>query len=381
MDDAVKKEALIISYFGWYERRIAPIRELLLPKYHVTVLLSDYDHLKKAYRTERESACVYLHVPPYRKNISVRRILSHLFFGLSVSREIDRLQPDLIYLLMPPNNTAAFCLRYRKRHPECLYYVDLIDMWPESLLSRRFKNSPPARLWSKMRDESVGAADHVFTECDFYRDALASVIGDPERATTLHLFLNQTDEEYAIVLRQVEESQRAEKRLRLAYLGSINHIIDIEGICNVTTALIQRGYTVEVRIIGDGENRELLLERLRESGAEVRYFGKIFDQKEKIKLLGSCDYGFNMMKQEVSVGLTIKSLDYLSMGIPLINNIPGDTWNFVKRDGIGVNVDASAECVVEKLERPIDRNAVLKFFRRTFSRDGFQQKAAEHMTT
>ena len=36
------------------------------------------------------------------------------------------------------------------------------------------------------------------------------------------------------------------------------------------------------------------------------------------------------MKQEVFVGLTMKSIDYFEAGLPIINNIHGDTWNIVK---------------------------------------------------
>ena len=376
---AKKKTALIISYFGWYERRIAPIRELLLPEYQVTVLLSDYDHLNKTYRTQRNKECIYLHVSPYKKNLSVMRALSHLSFGFSVSREISRIKPDLIYLLMPPNNTAAFCLRYRKQSPDSLYYVDLIDLWPESLTVKKLKRFPLIRLWKKMRNDSVRAADHVFTECDLYRNILAPVIGNPERATTLYLFQEQSEEERELVLRQLAEDRQAEKRLKIAYLGSINHLIDIEGICGVVKALIGHGYEADIKIIGDGESREAFLESLRQTGAEVEYFGKIFDQKEKIRLLGPCDYGFNMMKSEVSVGLTIKSLDYLSMGIPLINNIPGDTWKLVEREKIGVNVGDSTEHAAKKLESLMNRRTVWEVFKRTFSRDGFQRKAAESL--
>ena len=69
------------------------------------------------------------------------------------------------------------------------------------------------------------------------------------------------------------------------------------------------------------------------------FYGAVFDQMRKIKILGNCDFAFNMMKESVLVGLTIKSIDYFSMGLPIINNIKGDTWEIVRRYGAGVNVD------------------------------------------
>ncbi len=43
------------------------------------------------------------------------------------------------------------------------------------------------------------------------------------------------------------------------------------------------------------------------------------------------------MKASVCVGLTMKSVDYLEFGLPVINNIRGDTWEAVKKYRIGIN--------------------------------------------
>ena len=45
------------------------------------------------------------------------------------------------------------------------------------------------------------------------------------------------------------------------------------------------------------------------------------------------------MKTSVLVGLTTKSIDYVSAGLPLLNNIKGDTYDLVKRYGIGFNLE------------------------------------------
>lgn len=115
----------------------------------------------------------------------------------------------------------------------------------------------------------------------------------------------------------------------LCYLGSINHLIDIDQICKVINMVIATGKKVEFRIIGKGELKDALLRSAKETGALVKYYGPIYDREEKLKILGTCDYGFNIMKDTVAVGLTIKSVECFSMGIPIINNIKDNTWKFV----------------------------------------------------
>ena len=63
------------------------------------------------------------------------------------------------------------------------------------------------------------------------------------------------------------------------------------------------------------------------------------DQREKQEILDQCNYGFNVMKSSVVVGLTMKSLDYMCAGLPIINTIQGDTKNFCEEWNIGFNIN------------------------------------------
>ena len=103
------------------------------------------------------------------------------------------------------------------------------------------------------------------------------------------------------------EFLRNKDEASLCYLGSINNIIDIEGIGKVVKDIAKRRKTT-VHIIGDGEKKEQLCEALKAAGAEVVCYGAVFDEKEKIKIFSRCSYGINMMKKDICVGLTMKSI-------------------------------------------------------------------------
>jgi hypothetical protein len=373
------KNALLISCFDWYAARLEPIRELLTGEgYEVTVLTSDFDHIKKKELETRHEACTYLHVPQYKKNISLRRVFSHLVFGRKVGGMLNRLRPDLIYLLLPPNNTARYCLRYKKRHPDTRYIVDIIDMWPESMPLGKIKDTLPARLWARLRDDSLASADYVFTECGLYQEKLKDKL-NKDRTSVLYLYKKQSGGERQLAEDALRGKQTRPKssRLSLAYLGSMNNIIDIEGICGIAAALIAAGYDVDLRAVGDGESRDAFLNAVKNTGCALHYSGAVFDPLQKIKILGQCDFGLNMMKCSISVGLTIKSIDYLSMGLPLINNIPGDTWELVEKYGIGINaggnvpVSEAASAITSMDLTTLSRNA-LECFERMFTPCAFR---------
>lgn len=369
----MKKRALIISCFNWYQPRLASVRQFLLKKYNVTVLIADFDHISKQKINTKYSECTYIKVPEYQKNISIARIRSHLVFGKTVSFYLKKLRPELIFLQIPPNNSAKYCLNYKKNNPEIKYYIDLIDLWPESMPIRGLEKSVIFGYWKKMRNDSLKAADYVFTECGLYQEILKGVLRS-EKSSVLYLFKKETEEEKKLVQKLlVENRKRNVEGLSFAYLGSINNIIDMEGIRKILKEVRAKGIETCIHIIGKGEKKEKFLQILENTGAKVYYYGAIYEQLEKIKLLAGCDYAFNMMKESVSVGLTIKSVDYFSMGLPIINNIKGDTWEIVEKYNVGINYDSFMEEIrkITKENVRIQKNNAIALYEKLFTEERF----------
>ena len=89
---------------------------------------ADFSHFKKIPISIRYLECAYIHVPTYKSNLSVVRILSHLSFGKQVGKIIEQLNPELLYCQVPPNNLVKKCKRYTERHPETKLILDIIDL-------------------------------------------------------------------------------------------------------------------------------------------------------------------------------------------------------------------------------------------------------------
>ena len=103
------KKALIITCNDSYdyETRTKYI-ELILQEngYQVEHLLSDFDHRnKKHYESAHNGNIHYVHVPSYQRNLSIRRIWSHICFGNCVRKFVMENEFDLIYHCAPPNYT------------------------------------------------------------------------------------------------------------------------------------------------------------------------------------------------------------------------------------------------------------------------------------
>lgn len=367
------KKALFVSCFEeWYENRLEPIIEWFKSKdYEVVCALSDYNHIRKTYSEKEKNKCHYVHVSSYKSNISPQRIKSHLEFGRRINELITEVLPDIIYLILPPNNTARYCRRYKEKHPEAKLYLDIIDLWPESMPFGKLKRMPPVVIWKKWRNDALKIADHVFTECNLYQQKLSM---DRGKTSTLYLFKEQNKEEELLINEIIQDKKGRNieecKTVKFAYLGSMNNIIDINGICRVILQYIKGGYDCEFHAIGDGECRDVFEETVKSTGCLTYFYGCIFDELEKIKILALCDYAFNMMKAGISVGLTIKSIDYMSYGLPLINNIKGDTYQIIKQFAVGVNISDSNDDIIETISS-VDSERVIEYYKGYLTKEKF----------
>lgn len=366
----MKKEAVLISCFDWYEKRLEPIREALLAQnYNVTVLLSDFDHIYKKRIIEKNNLCRYINVPLYNKNLSINRIYSHMSFARKAYKILLELKPDFVYALLPPNSVAECCIKYKKTSNAQIVF-DIIDLWPESMPLGVFRKTPPFLYWQSLRNRNLRHANYIFTECTLYQEELRDVLC--ENYSTLYLFKNQTTCENKLVKKYLKKEEAQNKAITLGYVGSMNYIIDIQAVVDVVETFQKKDFEVSIHLIGDGEGRNKLLEELYKTRCEVNYHGKIFDEKEKIMILSQCDFGLNLMVDAVKVGLTIKSIDYFSYGLPIINNIKGDTWKIVEDYEIGYNiVDYIDVKELLSLRNSTTRNKVLQVYNELFTRTAF----------
>lgn len=364
----MKKKAVCISCFHEYPNRIRLVMEYLREQgYECTYITSDFDHIKKAHYRVELPDCVQIPVRAYTKNLSVDRLLSHHLFARDAFRVVERIAPEFLFVMVPPNSVADQAAKYKKKHPNTKLVLDIFDMWPETFPDGRAKQllAWPFGKWGQLRNRALAQADLVTTECALYQDVLR-IHCSQEKLHTLHLAKESIAQEPSL-------SEQVQG-VSLCYLGSINNIIDIPGISEIIRKLPK---PVQLHIVGDGERRQELIDAAESAGAAVTFHGKVFDGEKKQEIFDKCHYGLNVMKSSVFVGLTLKSMDYFDGGLPIINTIRGDTWDLVESNPIGINYCADMD-LAQGLQLPTaaDKRRVKAFFRESFSVEAFRARLA-----
>lgn len=339
-------KAVIISCFDSYayEVRIKYVEKVLIENgYFVQVISSDFDHRKKeVYKSNRENLKL-IHVPEYKKNLSLGRIRSHFEFARKSFEYCCNIAPDLIYVDTPPNFLYMFFGRYKKKKNNVKLIFDVCDLWPESLpVSKTLKaiGFPVFSLWKKLRTSNLYKADKVITECELFKKTIQQGTVDSRKIRTIYLC------KHDIIGFKI--NRQFSQKIVFAYIGSINNLIDID-------LIIEIFYNIGpdnciLKIIGDGENKFSLINKCKRIGVECHDYGIIYDDYEKERILDTCMFGLNIMKNNVFVGLTMKSLEYFYWGLALVNNIPADTKEIIEKEKSGINISSPDQAAKEILK-------------------------------
>lgn len=316
--------------------------EYFLKKYsNVKLMYSDFNHSEKNHRIYKEEAFIPIKTKPYVRNISIKRVISHILFSISVKRALKIEKPDIIYVTIPPNICGMQVIRYaRKNNIETI--VDIVDVWPEAFcVNFRLGNllkKVVCLAWRKLRDYTLKNASFIICESEYFKKKFlcgydVNVIYLAKKISC-KLNLNFKD--------------KNEDSITIGYLGSISHIYDFESLLKILSDLQEKeNKEVLLKIIGRGESLEILEEKLKSKNIKYIYYGCIFDEKLKQSILQTCDLGFNGYKKSTEVALSYKSIDYFSYGLPILNSAKGDTYDIINKFKAGINFNSENlyECV------------------------------------
>jgi len=239
----------------------------------------------------------------------------------------------MIYAITPPNSLFMYLSSVKKKSPGNRLFFEIEDLWPESLpVPGAIKKIlfPVFEFWKFFRNHYINCADSIVFECNLFKNYLSKRMKMKPSLKTIYL----TKENYnGFYIKNLENDV-----MRILYLGSINNLIDIDFIVTILSEL-RESCVVELHIIGGGEQTGKLIDRCSISNINVCNHGVIYNEMEKASIICNCHFAINIMKETVFVGATMKSLEYFHYGIPVLNNIPGDSETIVKEYGCGFNVD------------------------------------------
>lgn len=321
---------ICVSCFDYYETRMHALIEYFQSRNNdVKYLIADFNHFSKSFYEVQYGCSKQLHVLPYSKNISIKRLLSHFLFSKKVLNEIKNEKPDLIYCVVPPNSLVKNLGTYRKKNNVCKLVFDLYDTWPESF---PYKSRNPLvkfafKYWAGLRDRYVDNADLLISVSKSGKEVFDTWFKTETKVLMPSVSIGEVPK-YSFFVQD---------KISFCYLGHVNHITDIELGTKVLGG-IARSKKVELHIIGEGQNKKKWIEMLASAGVKVISHGIVFDDDKKKRIFAQCNMGLNIPRSEIGSTMALKTIEYMRYGLPFINSGVGDNEEMVRSYNIGINI-------------------------------------------
>ena len=336
-----------ISCFDYYNVRTREILEYFEGKnFQVEYIIPDFNHFSQEKSKIQFKNTRLIHVPAYYKNISFNRIYSHYKFSKGVYDELNKIQPDIIYCMLPPNFLTREIIKYKNKF-KCRVIFDVYDLWPESmpvLNNKIFKI--PFNLWRNLRDKYINEADLIICVSKFTEEFLKNIHADLNSKILYPSIYDEDKNNFEIPERKFN-IDNPENEITFCHLGNINHIVDTELALKILGGLTKYK-RVKINLIGSGLGLKKFVDDLEKNNIQVIQHGVIFDMAEKIKIYNSSDLGLCVPKVIINSAMPLKAAEYIKCGLPFVNNSLGDMRDLVENFKIGINYN-NVDDVINKI--------------------------------
>lgn len=317
------------------------------------VVTTDFNHGKKRYYEADEAEHpnqITLHVPGYKKNLSVKRIWSHLMFARHIKKYLNSLEekPSAIYCTMPTSSSAYVCAKYCKKHG-VKFVIDVIDLWPDSLLPLvKGKAVIKALLypWTYLTQYAYKSADVIMGESVKYANEAKKY---NQKADVYPIYLgvdmqiiNKVKTENQVLL------EKPEDEVWIAYAGSLGVSYDFNALLDAVK-IVHGRYKYKLWFVGDGVRHNEIETYIKSNGLNAEITGFLsYDQL--LGYLSYCDIAINIFRNNTEVVYSYKFNDYVSMDCFVLNSLEGETAQMVDEYRIGRNFNFSDQPLSTILE-------------------------------
>lgn len=365
--------------------------------YSVDLYTSSFNHWEKAQREKNSVMAiqgkvpykiVLAYEPGYKKNVDIRRVLSHKKLAKNLLIKLEERHKkypyDLLYVIIPDNKLAADVSEFGNKN-NIPVIVDVEDLWPEGMeqvlpIPKIIGNIVFSSLRRNAKKAYRYADAYVGTSDEFRDEPLKYGEGDGKQRITVYVgcdldVFDKGVEQFS------DDIIKEPNEFWVIYTGTLGSSYDISTLVRAAQMIKEQGYdNIKFKILGGGPLREQFENIAREKPCEVEFLGYV--QYEKMAAyLSKSDITVNSFVKSAPQSIVNKVGDYLAAGKPMINTLSSPEFRKkVETDGFGVNVEAENVSAMVMAIKNIyeDHNAYKKMEKnaRKIAEEQFDRKRA-----
>jgi len=319
----------------------------------------------------------------YKRNVSLKRIVSHLIFALNLKREIKKVnKPDLIYVSYPTISAAFFSGKYSKRN-NIPMILDVQDVWPESISSAINTNIFFVKLVLK---PITNLANRVYTMPDLIFGVSETYVNRAKvRGTKCKEFITvyigsdfekikyENNNDFKTI-------EKGKNDIWITYVGTLSYSYDIDTAIKAFSEL-KDFKNLKFIILGSGPDEERLVHLSKELGVfnENVFFMGYIKYSEMFRYLLMSDIALNAITKYARQTITNKFGDYLTAGLPILNSCQEpEVIDIINKHELGLNyIPHNVDSLINAIFNIVNSKEKLKLFSlnsKQFASEKFNRK-------
>lgn len=325
---------------------------------------------------------------PYTNRMGfMRRVKAFVRFSHTAAKLAGRLDADLVFATSTPLTVGLPGMKAAKRLG-VPFVFEVRDLWPELPIALGVIRNPLLKRYLRRMERRIYfAASQIIALAPGIKEGIAATGFPNER---ISMIPNSCDLDVFVPGDAPLEDARfgTADDFRLVFTGAHGLANGLDAVLDAAAELKCRGVKgVRLVFIGDGGQRERLMERSRREGlGELTCWVKSMPKEELARILPRMDVGMMILKNVPAFYYSTspnKFFDYIASGLPVLNNYPGWLAGLIEEHHCGVAVRPDdAEAFADAVLRLRDDRAALRTMGRRarllaeaeFSRDGLGER-------
>lgn len=321
----------------------------------VEIVTSSFRHTTKKHRREPLAEwpfkVTFIEEPGYRKNVCIKRFLSHYIWGKNVIKYIrhrDK-KPDVVYCAVPsltgPYLVAKFCEKEKIR-----FVIDVQDLWPEAfqmVVNIPLLSDVVFAPFKTLANGIYKRADAICAVSDTYCQRALRVNKKVNTTTTVFLGTELSTFDKFAAENPILEKNADE--VWLAYCGTLGSSYDIT--CVIDAMALLDDSKIRLVVMGDGPRLEEFKEYSINKRIRAEFVGRL-QYNQMCSLVSACDIAVNPISHMAAQSIINKHADYAASGISVISTQESDEYrSLIEQYQMGFNCkNNDANDLAEKLK-------------------------------
>ncbi len=364
--------------------------------HNVVLWSSSFYHQEKRHRSKNECSIrisdnLEIRLIPsmgYKRNIGLKRLADHAQMAYHLKKKLKREKkfPDVVFIGYPPIETAAVISRWCKKNniPSLL---DVKDQWPTFFIDKlpeSLKVIGKAILWPYfyLAKRTMNDVTGISTMTNGYLSWICEFSGRTQTETDGIFSLTTPVGE--VTDNQLKEARRwwdihrvkDDGRYRVCFVGSLSPAFDFKPVREAAMKLNSKKNFCEFIICGDGASADEIMTMM--SGLPNVVFPGWID-RPKIETLAERCQGFlapYLNVDNFTQNLPNKIIDALSLGLPILSPLQGETATLIDEYGVGLRYGTDtgkklSDCIImliqkSQLQKKLSKNA-LQLYKKNYA--------------